>query len=452
MTPLFGIIAQTSFSFHTYIRYTYFMAATLPLPGVSIAVQRLPKSAMVTKLFVAAVLVLAVVVWPTAMGDRLGEIAFVDTTVLEPSQTTVNDQQVLEPSCLFLTKIVGVSVPRAVKSSLAAVVEAAELSPPEIRFLVLSDLHIRQADPETLIPPDVTALIPHVIDLDPVFVVITGDFTSGDEEAQFRRRTVTRWWQAVQQALLPLREAGIPVLPIPGNHDLYRERHREGYQEAWRDLAEWVHPFQLVTTDDGQTSGHPPFYYALEIAGLHLTLLDVSSRSMAEEQLVWLDSDLNGAQSADLRLAFGHIPLQSIMGRRSSNARLERRLGPVLTDHGVDAYFCGHEHLVWDSIITVESNPDQTIRQVVSGIAGGGYTHRIGYSQHQQHCIETTCVLPASGFEIPVANREPVDETTFVLVETNGDELSIQPYALRDDQIVPLERAMLDPNLYHFIH
>lgn len=88
---------------------------------------------------------------------------------------------------------------------------------------------------------------------------------------------------------------------------------------------------------------------------------------------------------------------------------------------------------------------------MISGIAGGGYTHRIGYAEFRRHCVDALCILPGSGYVIPIADRYPTDETTFISVEANGRELEVQPYGLRDGQVVPYSRASADLALFDLI-
>lgn len=314
----------------TMIRYTEVMAALNPPTDDYVAVSTRPNIASAPRVLATIAIVVGLGVWPRIVENRFHEASLIHVVRVSLESQSNDEVAIAEPSRSPASKVPGVAVPLAVKSAMSAFFNAPELVSEPIQFVVLSDLHIRQADPETLIPPDVTALIPRIVELEPLFVVVVGDFTSGAENDLFRQRGIERWWQAVHEALLPLRDAGIPVFPIPGNHDVYRDQHQEGYERAWQELEQWIVPFHLAVGDDGQPSGQPPYYYAVDIGGLHLTLLDVSSRTMSEGQLDWLAVDLAGAQSADLRLAFGHLPLQSIMGRRHSNSRLEQRLGPVL--------------------------------------------------------------------------------------------------------------------------
>jgi hypothetical protein len=177
-----------------------------------------------------------------------------------------------------------------VGSAVEVAYHGAEPPPPPrtLRFAVLSDLHIRQAHPVTLVPDGVAALMPRVAEMGPELVVVTGDLTSGDEDHRFLDRSIDRWWAAVHEALTPFREAGIPVLPVPGNHDVYRPEQQEGFERAWEDLQGWMAPLVFTATPDGRPSGRPPYYYSVDVGDVHLSLLDVSARNLDPAQEAWI--------------------------------------------------------------------------------------------------------------------------------------------------------------------
>jgi hypothetical protein len=114
-----------------------------------------------------------------------------------------------------------------------------------------------------------------------------------------------------------------------------------------------------------------------------------------------------------------------------------------LTSHQVAAYFCGHEHALWDEVYPLRDDPRASYRQVMSGVAGGGYTYGVGLHEARDHCHESECVLPASQVRVPVhpRNHEAIDEISFVWVEVTGTTLVVQPYVLRGDDLVALERV-----------
>src|SRR5439155_25265362 len=105
-------------------------------------------------------------------------------------------------------------------------------------FVALSDLHLPNNAPATLVTKELVAAL---VELKPRAVVITGDFTNGTVLGGVG----PKWWPTVRAALEPLKTAGIPVLPIPGNHDTYGPRQKAAFAAAWADLAEWAAPIPI---------------------------------------------------------------------------------------------------------------------------------------------------------------------------------------------------------------
>src|SRR5215470_3005319 len=104
--------------------------------------------------------------------------------------------------------------------------------PQQWSFAVLSDLHLPNPR-SAVVEREVSALIAMGVR----FVVITGDHTNGSAVVDHRQRRVNAWWASVTDTLAPLRDAGIAVLPIAGNHDTYLAWHREGFEGAFGDLG-----------------------------------------------------------------------------------------------------------------------------------------------------------------------------------------------------------------------
>ena len=90
-------------------------------------------------------------------------------------------------------------------------------------FAVLSDLHLPNPK-HAVVEQTVAALIAMKVR----FVVITGDSTNGSAfDGPKGGREVDTWWATITQTLKPLRDAGIAVFPIAGNHDAYTPRQRD---------------------------------------------------------------------------------------------------------------------------------------------------------------------------------------------------------------------------------
>ncbi len=287
------------------------------------------------------------------------------------------------------------------------------------RIAILGDIHIstrgRVADA-------LPAVIERVIEREPRCVLLAGDMTSGNPDDGYDLARVQSWWEALDGALAPFAAAGIPVLPIAGNHDTYTAAHREGYRRAWADLAQRIHPLT--------PSGMPPRSYSVRLDGLHIALAEIVDQGIDGAVERWLADDLAAAADADLRFVVGHVPLRSAMGR--TNTAFERRLGSLLVEHGVACYFAGHEHLVWDIGIDTGAG---AVRQVIVGTPGARYTFPLRGPLRRQFCRGAKGWMPWSRlcFDVEYGTGAQVPTVTFAEVEVSGSDYAVEMYAVRAD-------------------
>lgn len=257
----------------------------------------------------------------------------------------------------------------------------------------------------------------------PDAVVMLGDLTSGDPADGVPLPKVQSWWAAMKEALAPLRAAGIPVLPIPGNHDQYTAVHRQAYEEAWSQLAQQVAPLRL--------SGRPAHAYSCRIGDAHLCLASMVDQNVNDEEARFLREDL-AAATTPLRLVFGHVPAQSAMTHVAMNYR--KRLVELLAHGGASAYFCGHEHLYWDELI--ELVPGQPkVRQVIVGTPGAAYTWPLRADLMKRYCNGRQGVTPYGEvrFGIDPVTRKQLDGVVFVEVITASPSFRLVPWTLDQD-------------------
>jgi UDP-2,3-diacylglucosamine pyrophosphatase LpxH len=271
-------------------------------------------------------------------------------------------------------------------------------------FAVLSDIHVSR---KSEVAPAFGQVVKELVALKPRLVVIVGDSTNGNPGDTYDLETIRSWWRALDGALAPLREAGIAVFSVAGNHDSYRAEHRQGYEEAWGGMPAQVAPIELA--------GAPPHNYSFSFGDVHFSLLRVTDQSLDAEARAWIRRSLASpeARNARLRLAFGHVPLKSVMGR--SNPRFEQDLGSELLAGGVDAYVAGHEHLFWDEELRIG---DRRLRQLTVGTASATYTFPLNERTYNAHCAGARCVLPASGqpFALDPGTRQQRSKVTLLWV------------------------------------
>jgi predicted phosphodiesterase len=297
---------------------------------------------------------------------------------------------------------------------------------PKWTFAVLSDLHLPNYFTRT-VDRTVAALIEEGVR----FVVITGDHTNGSPLDGPRRRDP--WWAAVATALRPLREAGIAVLPVAGNHDSYLPAQREGYAMTF-DRA-WAKP--LVVNDAGESAlARWPFSYSVDVDGVHLSLAHIVATRLDPGVAKWLAADLEGAKQAKHRIVFAHNPLSSVIW--SPAKPFVEQLGGILDRGKVEMFVGGHEHVVWDEMVAL---PSSRLRQVIAGCASGYYDYAPSEpSKLRARCTPVVrpglrepmrCQMPNGGaFELARGRKNrhlQHYKNAFVLIDVDGADLRVRP-------------------------
>ena len=307
-------------------------------------------------------------------------------------------------------------------------------APQQWSFAVLSDLHLPNPRAAT-----VDRTIEGLIALGVRLVIVTGDHTNGSDKVDRRRGRVKAWWASVTDALEPLRDAGIAVLPIAGNHDTYLSWQREGYEQAFVDLERWAAPFQLHL-GPGLGGARTHYSYSLDVDGVHFALAHVVDQALDRDVASWLTDDLAAAANARLRLVFGHVPLFSVL-RRPARQFVDR-FGRILEHGHADFYVAGHEHVTWDETFSLPSG--EPLRQVTVGCASGFYVfspskaaqRRAACERHGEHGT-LRCTMPNGGrFELVRDRSQHMvehDANTFTVFTVTGNDVQVNPMTVDGD-------------------
>ncbi|NEU14205.1 metallophosphoesterase [Methylobacterium sp. BTF04] len=183
----------------------------------------------------------------------------------------------------------GGGVPRAVGLETAVATEAPSAP---FRFLQISDSHVgfdKAANPDALGTLREAVAKIRLLPDKPDFIIHTGDISHLSKEREF------------DDADQILRETGVPLFFVPGEHDLldddqggaYRARYGQGSRGAgWYSFdRHGIHFVGLVNVVD------------LKAGGLG---------NLGPAQLDWLDRDLAGLASSTPVVVFAHIPLWTV--------------------------------------------------------------------------------------------------------------------------------------------
>lgn len=171
------------------------------------------------------------------------------------------------------------------------------------RFVVVSDSNgpygsIAQGTP---VAPAVARLVDTIR---PDFVVHNGDMVAG-QRADFTAEHLDRMWAAYHEAITqPLLVAGIPLVPVAGNHDASPNipRERNAFRSQWTRQA---YVPEVTFVDDR----HYPLRYTFTHKGALFIVMDGAIGRVDEEQIRWLRRQLEGSKIYTARFVFTHVPL-----------------------------------------------------------------------------------------------------------------------------------------------
>lgn len=184
----------------------------------------------------------------------------------------------------------------------------------------------------------------------PDALILTGDLTFDGAKISHR---------GLREKLKKLREVGIKVYVLPGNHDMCKQN------DAYRFLGEQMCPEEGLTREE-----FPGFYmdfgygdalsrdkdslsYIVQpAAGIRLFFLDVNGASryneLTRESLVWLEKQLKKAtREGAICLSFSHQNLlihNEIVSSSFLMGNYEK-VRNILEKYGVPIHFSGHMHV-----------------------------------------------------------------------------------------------------------
>ena len=183
----------------------------------------------------------------------------------------------------------------------------------------------------------VERMVDEVLAIDPPveFVVIVGDLVWGtNDEAVL----LSQWldWREVVDPWYQSDMTGVKVYPVPGNHDM----------RGTEAIALWQSTFAELP--DNGPSGFEKLYWSFDAGPVHL--VGISNETPGARHVVdldWLEADLADSD-APIKLVFGHDPAFPFflhIGSSMDKYPEERdAFWELLSEYGVSAYFCGHEH------------------------------------------------------------------------------------------------------------
>ena len=197
-------------------------------------------------------------------------------------------------------------------------------------FLQISDSHVGFDKPAN---PDARATLREAIERikalpsKPAFMIHTGDISHLSKDQEF------------DDADQLIREAGMPVFYVPGEHDLLDDRAGKAYLDRY-----------------GKGS-RGAGWYSFDQQGVHyVALVNVVNLkagglgNLGSEQLAWLQGDLAGLASSTPIVVFAHIPLWTVYPEWGWGTDDSAQALSLLKRFGSVTVLNGHIHQVMQKV------------------------------------------------------------------------------------------------------
>lgn len=212
---------------------------------------------------------------------------------------------------------------------------AADAKGPELHVVVISDLNASYGSTEYR--DDVHNAVRAIIERRPDIVISTGDMVAG-QRAGLDYRAM---WQGFHDAVtIPLKNAGIPLLITPGNHDgagTPRFAHERAiFEDEWQ-----IHRPKVQFLDD---TFYPARYSVAMGPTLFISLDATTIGALRRDQMQWLEAQLKHADAYETTVVFGHVPLYAVAYNKEREIIGDPALEALFNRYGVDAYISGHHH------------------------------------------------------------------------------------------------------------
>ena len=213
----------------------------------------------------------------------------------------------------------------------------------------------------------------------------TGDFTNvTDKNPGTFRKQLYAWRKIIQ----PLYDHKVTVLPVRGNHEVYR--HDTGAdepipildaKEGWNEVFSGQY---ALPTNGPENEKNLSFYY---IRGSVLCIgLDQYANPLGHlVNQSWLDQVLKDYRRPFV-FVYGHEPAfmsgsHSINDTLGANAAARNAMWESLIRAGARVYLCGHDHLYdHTTVVRASAEPGPEMHQLTAGTAGAPFYHGRSYN------------------------------------------------------------------------
>ena len=226
------------------------------------------------------------------------------------------------------------------------------------RFVVVGDTHVTETG-----APIASEMVPFLVAERPRLVLFPGDVVQAGKQCTAAQMVAQLG--AFKEVMRPLRDAGIAVYPVRGNH----EADAIGSADAW--LSAFTGEDALPTRGP---AGEVGFSYAFEVENALFVGLD-DYVSLHRVNQAWLDAEL-AASTLPHVFVFGHEPaFKSFHTDCLGSAPLERdAFWSSLSRAGAKVYLTAHDH--FRDLARIDDGNgrvDDDVYQYIVGTGGGPF-------------------------------------------------------------------------------
>lgn len=229
-------------------------------------------------------------------------------------------------------------------------------APRLLRLAIISDMNGRYGSAEY--DAEVVRGIDMIIEDKPDIVINAGDMVAGQKAKLNYRKMWTGFHAAVTDRL---KEAGIPMAQVVGNHDgsAYDKyiKEREIYMDEWNQRKP-----ELEYVDDT----FYPLHYSFQKNNLFFIGLDASTLdALSDEQFMWLENQLQNNPTPYPPIIFMHVPLFPITTIKPTEILRDSRLAATFEKYKVQLVITGHQQAYFPASLN-------GVMYVHAGALGGG--------------------------------------------------------------------------------
>lgn len=241
-----------------------------------------------------------------------------------------------------------------------------------LRVVVISDLNGSYGS--TSYAPRISVAVRRIVELKPDLVISTGDMVAGQATPNLSEKQVRAMWRAFHATVSdPLKEAGIPFVVTPGNHDgsAYGgfENERRIFQEEWSNRRPDLTFSKSVSF---------PFFYAFDLKGVRFISLDATTLGALRGNQ--MDALAKLTKEKKTVVTFSHLPLWPVAINREREIIGDPMLEELYKKTGVDLHLSGHHHAYYPA-------HKDGVLYVAQACLGGGARRLIGTTKRSTNAL-----------------------------------------------------------------